>query len=138
MNTDRTIGGAGIGKPAEVLRAVDSAESIEQQAAAYAARSDRRYTKRAILKEYREHIRGQRLLYGEAAEAHTMSISEFCKRFLRIPAEYEVELRLVETEKAEEAAVMDDVERRARQAGVEVDQFASWQDCDLYLQSIGK
>lgn len=59
----------------------------EQQAAAYAARSDRRYTKRAILKEYREHIRGQRLLYGVDAEAHTMSIREFCERFLRIPAD---------------------------------------------------
>lgn len=32
----------------------------------------------------------------------------------------------------------EDVERRALSAGVDIDQFDSMQECDLYLQSIGR
>lgn len=37
-----------------------------------------------------------------------------------------------------DAAFKADVEQRAAAAGVEVDQFDSLAECDLYLQSIGK
>lgn len=37
-----------------------------------------------------------------------------------------------------EHAYREDVVRRAVAAGVEVDQFDSLQECDLYLQSMGK
>lgn len=37
-----------------------------------------------------------------------------------------------------EDAFRADVMRRALAAGVEIDQFSSLQECDLYLQSIGR
>lgn len=37
-----------------------------------------------------------------------------------------------------EEAFRNDVAKRATAAGIDVDQFDSLQDCDLYLQSIGR